>query len=95
MKLALVIILAVGLMTIGSLAIAEDGHNVLDQIGDTLSGKGLTYAGIEAIKDFSLGSSILGIDKVGLKVWTDFQVSEREEGMDRDVRGGVRARLIF
>jgi len=85
----------VAIMAICLPAIAEDGNNVLDQIGDTLSGKGLTYAGVEAIKDFNLKTPILFVDKIGLKFWTDFQVSEIDEGVDRDVRGGARVRLIF
>lgn len=86
--------LMIGILAISFPAFARDGNNVPDQIADTLSGKGLTYAGFEAIKDIDLKLP-LGIDKVGLKVWIDFQVSEIDEGIDRDVRGGARLRLIF
>ena len=85
-------ILAIFLMPV--FAFAEDGNNVLDQLGDTLSGKGNTYAGVECIKDIDCKLP-LGIDKVGLKFWADAMVGEIDEGVKRDIRGGARLRLIF
>ena len=81
----LTLMLVLGLMTIGPV-FAEDGNNVLDQIGDALSGKGNSYAGVEVIKDNLFGP-------LGLKAWADAEIGEVDEGLKRDVRGGIRLRV--
>jgi len=72
------------------LALAEDGNNVADQLGDIFSGKGNTYGGMEIIKDDFIKP--LGIP-LGIKVWADCLIGEIDEGIKRDMRGGIRLRI--
>lgn len=87
MKL-LAIAVAIGLMTISLPAIAEDGNNVPDQLGDIFSGKGNTYGGLEIIN-----IPVPLLELLTMTVWADAMVGEIEvdgEKVQRDVRGGVR-----
>ena len=66
---------------------AEDGAGVWDQVGDVMSGKGQTYAGVE-INNIPI--PIVKIEPLTLKVWADAMVGELDEDVQRDIRGGVR-----
>ena len=94
MKL-LAIVVCLGLLAVATPCLAEDGNNVFDQLGDAMSGKGNTYIGAEVIKDITLKSPVLGVDKIGLKVWADVMAGELDDDINRDVRGGLRLRLVL
>lgn len=88
-------IIVLALLLVPTLAIAEDGNNVADQLGDVFSNKGNTYIGAEVIKDFTLATPILGIDQVGLKCWMDVGTGKLDDDVQRDYRGGLRVRIIL
>lgn len=84
MRKTIAIVLTLGLMAIALPAMAEDGNNVPDQIGDIFSGKGNTYLGAELINiPFVLGATG--------KVWADGMIGKIDDGVPRDYRGGFRA----
>lgn len=88
MRIALTLILVIGLMAISLPAIAEDGNNVPDQLGDIFSGKGQTYGGIEIIN-----IPLPIVEALTLTVWADAMVSKIDDGVKRDVRGGAKVVL--
>ena len=87
MRLILALMLVVGVLAISLPVLAEDGKNVPDQLGDIFSGKGQTYAGVE-INNIPI--PLLKIAPLTLMVWADGMVGEIDEGVDRDIRGGIR-----
>ena len=85
------IALALGLLAIAPLALAEDGNNVPDQLGDIFSGKGNTYGGLEVIN-----IPVPFLELLTMTAWFDAMVGEVKvdgEKVQRDVRGGVRVVL--
>lgn len=84
------------LLTIASIFIlpilgyCEDGANFWDEMGDVASGKGNTYGGVEIIKDDCI--EVLGMP-LGVKIWADCLIGKIDEGIDRDIRGGIRLRI--
>ena len=77
------LIVMVGLLLIASPCSAELHNNVPDQLGDIFSGKGNTYIGAEITHIPFLGPT-------SLTAWADVMAGEIDEGIRRDVRGGVR-----
>lgn len=83
----LAIAIALGLMAITLPAFAEDGNNVPDQLGEIFSGKGQSYAGVE-INNIPI--PLIKIEPLTLMVWADAMAGQIDEGVKRDIRGGVR-----
>ena len=90
MRLVIAIVLMLGLVAISLPALAEDGQNVPDQLGDIFSGKGNTYGGVEIIKDDII--KLFGVP-LGAKIWADCMLGEIDDGVRRDIRGGIRLRI--
>ena len=86
------LLVMVGVMAISLPCFAESGNNVADQLGDIFSGKGNTYGGVEVIKDNLIKPFGLPL---GIKVWCDAMIGEIDEGVKRDIRGGIRVRIIL
>ncbi len=86
----LTIAIVLGLVMGGSScpALAEDGNNVADQLGDIFTGKGNTYGGVEVIKDNLFGP-------LGVRVWGEAMLGEIDDGVKRDVRGGLMLRIVL
>ena len=86
----LVIVIAVVLaLAIGVDVWAEDGQNLPDQLGDILTGKGQTYAGVE-INNIPLP---IVPDAFTMQLWAETLIGEIDDGVQRDIRGGVRVAL--
>ena len=95
MRVIVALLLVMGLALTALPAFSEDGNNISDQLGDIFSGKGNTYVGVEIIKDIQLKKPIFGMDEIGFKVWSDVLAGKIDDGIQRDIRGGGRVRLIF
>ena len=65
-------------------AIAEDGHNMPDQLGDIFTGRGNTYGGVEIIN-----IPLPVLEMLTLTVWADAMVGKIDDGVEREVRGGA------
>ncbi len=86
MKIISLIIISLFLLPIvGS---CEEHNNVPDQLGSIFDGSGNTYIGAEVIKDNIIGNW-------GLKGWADVMVGSIDDDVHRDVRGGLRVRLVL
>ena len=83
----LAIVVCLMLASIALPALAEDGNNVSDQLGDIFSGKGNTYAGIEIN---NIPMPLIGSDSTSLTIWADAMIGEIDDDVKRDVRGGIR-----
>ena len=83
----LILALMIGILAISLPALAEDGNNVPDQLGDIFSGKGNTYAGVE-INNIPI--PLLKIEPLTLMVYADGMIGKIDDGVKRDIRGGIR-----
>lgn len=83
----LILACLVVMMSLPLIVWAEDGNNVSDQLGDIFSGKGQTYAGVE-INNIPI--PLVKIEPITLTAWADGMVGEIDEGIRREIRGGIR-----
>jgi hypothetical protein len=88
MKSVLIVLVMVGLIATALPALAEDGANVADQLGDIFSGKGNTYGGVEVIKDNLIGP-------LGVRVWGQALIGQIDDDVKRDIRGGLMLRVVL